>query len=428
MAAQSKVAGVPKAAPKATAKPKAEAKVPAEGTADATALAKQPVQEPTEANRPEAEKSLQPASEEATDVPGKPADDEVTCGHCRKQLLRSGAVAKGGKRYFCQPCHATCQMLLRHGIKIDSELGGAESLDFFQKAKEQRVADGGSLSYTKVRALVKQSLCMRILKTYTEAADGVYKPLSMWARDGLDETQLKNVQEEAPWREDKLLGKVYCVEFQSVHKSKSFQEAEEKLLSLESTMRKRKAAEPADSKPKKSKGQSKGQAEEAAAKAEARCASPALEALQDLESDSEEAGKKKGAKPDAGERRLLRQEEKRLKKLFLAQVAAAAKHQPRLEEAVARLDKAWAKLAKSEKRSELPQLLQESSEEVRLRLEEALKDCGRLLTLRSKGLSKLPDACEAVVFESDKDLQLLAKEVAGVTRSLHDFLKPKEAK
>ena len=417
MAAQSKVAGVP-----LTAKPKAEAKVPAEGTADATALAKQPVQEPTEANRPEAEKSLQPASEEATDVPGKRADDEVTCGHCRKR-----AVAKGGKRYFCQPCHATCQMLLRHGIKIDSELGGAESLDFFQKAKEQRVADGGSLSYTKVRALVKQSLCVRILKTYTEAADGVYKPLSMWARDGLDETQLKNMQEEAPWREDKLLGKVYCVEFQSVHKSKSFQEAEEKLLSLESTMRKRKAAEPADSKPKKSKGQSKGQAEEAAAKAEARCASPALEALQDLESDSEEAGKKKGAKPDAGGRRLLRQEEKRLKKLFLAQVAAAAKHQPRLEEAVARLDKAWAKLAKSEKRSELPQLLQESSEEVRLRLEAALKDCGRLLTLR-KGLSKLPDAREAVVFESDKDLQLLAKEVAGVTRSLHDFLKPKEAK
>ena len=392
---------------------------PAKSKTPATTASVEPsVEEPPSPSPvPEDVPPVAPASAGAEGSAKPQPDEKVTCFRCSCCVPRKDAVTRGdGRRYACRPCHATATMLSRHGITIDAELDSQDSKDFFERAKAERGEGKGSLQYSQLRALVKQSISRRFLREYMESEEGTFKPLSMWRKDGLTEQELATLEKEAPCRTHPVLNtKTYCLVLDKQTSSKSWQQAEAKVLSLESNMKKRKQkALPAPA-GKKAVKQEPEQSETAAVEEPA---------LADLESEEElllPPPKDEDKEARKARKAAERAARKAAAKLFQSQVGAAAKLQPKITPTREKLEKIWQKVrAGAGGLIAVPSATQEEVKETLEKFQTVEKDVQTILQLRAKG--KIPEDTE-YSFAGEKELALFLKCANSLTKTLHGCFK-----
>ena len=166
---------------------------------------------PQEASEKAAAKLLS----EESGADAKPAESQQAsekkflCGRCRTEVNEDELLQREFTNVrYCKPCHATHTALLRHGIQCDKELSEESARKFFRESRLARLG-GGRIAYEKLRTMVKQTMVQETQKLYKEEKAGPFLPLSVHAKNGLDEATLKRIEQEAPMREHPLLGCTY---------------------------------------------------------------------------------------------------------------------------------------------------------------------------------------------------------------------------
>ena len=267
------------------------------------------------------------------------------------------------------------------------------------------------MAYEKLRSMIKQSMVQEQAKIYKEEKAGPYLPLSVHARNGLDEATLKRIENEAPMREHPLLGKTYQVLIEST----SLTQSERRIVMLESSVKKRKKT-----------------AQEPVSGVEAAVAETADDAEEDfaeLESEEEpyepaakrRKGKAKNPEETAAKKRAAAAE-KAEKKTFQLQVTAAGKQRASVQTAREKLAKAWDAVKDTAVGRELPQASRENTVDTLETLAKVLKQIQRVLGMAAKNQDKLPEG-EILEFWSEKDLVGFVKQANAAVKVIANYKK-----
>lgn len=328
----------------------------------------------------------------------------AACDSCKLQVPLSQLTQKAGRsKKVCRGCYAVSVTLLRNGISLDASLDESSIEAFYKSCAEERVRNPkDKLTYQKVRAQVKQQLVRKQTRAWSQKSGGPYLPLSMWKQRGLTEEELANVELKGAKRDHAILGATYQVPIDDETFSRTFEEAEEKLLTLETNFKKRKLAKA------KAKGTAKGKA----------AAEPAAEvdeeakAFSDLES-GDEVPAPAASKDEEKTRKAEERKAERLSKKRFAQVTAAlGKSLPGLRQQQEKLQK----LSGGLNLQTLPAAVQEELAKVTLDLQRGVEEGGQVLARAGKGdvVWKLDDP----FFYDASDVTDLVKNVGALLKTL----------
>jgi RNA polymerase subunit RPABC4/transcription elongation factor Spt4 len=220
--------------------------------------------------------------------------DRFVCERCHRDLPKAELCDTCGTKNTCLGCRGILVMINKHcgsATEFLDLLDPESQTDFFAKTLEEKKAGEGTLRYKNLRATFVSQLASRTVKTWTNAVNGDFLPLSVWEKRGFD---TKEIEAKAPMRTHEILGATYRVDLFSQNFAHATSEAEEKVLNMEMKVQK-KRAESAASSAKSGKGKGrKGKASvledenEAPPLSEEQLAEKRkLEQLVDLETDSE---------------------------------------------------------------------------------------------------------------------------------------------
>lgn len=221
--------------------------------------------------------------------------DRFVCVRCHRDLPKAELCDTcGTKKNTCLGCRGILVMIQKHcgsTTEFLDLLDPESQTDFFAKTLEEKKAGEGVLRYKNLRATFVSQLAGRTVKTWTNAVNGDFLPLSVWEKRGFD---TKKIEDRAPMQTHEILGATYRVDLFSQNFAHATSEAEEKVLNMEMKAQK-KRAESAASSAKGGKG--KGRKGKASMLEDENVAPPLseeqlsekrkLEQLVDLETDSE---------------------------------------------------------------------------------------------------------------------------------------------
>ena len=297
------------------------------------------------------------------------AAEKKRCDRCNLLCDPTDGHARSKSKWVCKDCYATGMTMARHGLNVESDMSPAQLLAFYGRCKDERLSnDEHRLSYKKTRALVKEQLITASVRRFTETSCGTYKPLSMYAKDGLTEDELQRVQEQCPTREHPVLGTTYKLDFTSDTMQRVQEEVEQKLLQLETACKKKKTPALQDAQ-------------------QPQAGLQALEdgqPLEDLESDEDveqtRKGQGKGGKDpaQAARKKAERQAAQKAKKDFKALTALMGRVLPSLRKLNAQLPALQEKLGQ-EGLEGLPEATREELDELAPRLANYDRSCSRRL-------------------------------------------------
>ena len=351
------------------------------------------------------------------------AVEKKRCDRCNLLCDPTEGHARSKSKWVCKDCYATGMTIARHGLNVESDMSPANLLAFYCRCKEERLSnDERRLSYKKTRALVKEQLITASVRRFTETSGGTYKPLSMYAKEGLTEAELKRVQDYCPTQEHPVLGTTYKVDFTSDMMQRVQEEVEQKLLQLETACKKKKTPALQD-------------AEQPQAGLQALENGPPLE---DLESDEDaeqtRKGQGKGGKDpaEAERKKAERQAARKAKKDFKGLTALMGRVLPSLRKFNAQLPALQEKLGQ-EGLEGLPEATREELEELAPRLANYEQDGQKLLAQAAAGKTvwegATPLTFTAVdVSEALKSTSALARTLAKRKREVAPLQPAKKAK
>lgn len=207
------------------------------------------------------------------------------CHKCGCKVTAENASSAKGSRHTqvaCKNCICVTAMLQRHlgGMPDEWSLMEREQqMNFFKSCLTLKDERTSSFSYSKVRALLVNSLVEKKTSSEVEAYGGAFHPLSYWEKLGYD---VKVIEANAPREEHEFLGTVYQVKIHSGSNEQRRDQVEESLLNCERACKKRK--KPSLALPKgKAKAKAKAELPD-----EQKALEDSLAQLEDLQTDSED--------------------------------------------------------------------------------------------------------------------------------------------
>lgn len=331
-----------------------------------------------------------------------PAEEEIctdrSCAKCKHVFPKTEMVLKETQRpdlrYTCRACHAALTQLRRKGLVLNNLLLTEESLvSFFVQAQEERKeAEGGRLSFQRVRALLKRQMVTETQTRQVNSYDGEWQPLSVWELRGYD---VAKIEEQCPCETHSVLGKTYKLTIHAESDATITSEVERRLVTLENAaLQKKSSAQPAPG-------------------------VPALELEEAPEPKESSRKRKAGLSPE--EREQNKQAKAAQKKLEVERkvaTAAAVKYLPQLKVVETKLQDKVAKLGDQ---------YNDVSGKVQQEVRACLEDLAQVLSVGSKVLSQAaagkPLADVDVPWRKDKDLQSKLKTANSCLRALHEFVR-----
>lgn len=173
-------------------------------------------------------------------VPAEPVQFTTTCRRCQREVCIDDLAAEkhdSQSEAVCKPCHNLQVMIAkRFGTKAFNDLIDTDSqVQFFKDCLQKN--GSGPLVFKNVRSCLKQSMRASVERTSKHGNQGSYQPLEYWVKLGYDGDRIKS---KAPKQEHPVLGTTYAVDVVCYSDETLESMCEDKLLSLEQDVKKRK--------------------------------------------------------------------------------------------------------------------------------------------------------------------------------------------
>lgn len=266
-------------------------------------------------------------------------------------------------------------------------------VSFFVEAQQERMeAEGGRLSFSRVRSLLKRQMITETQTRRTDSHDGEWQPLSVWELRGYDPVK---IEEQCPCEMHSVLGKTYKLVIHAESDATISSEVERRLVTLESAALQKKSS------------------------AVSTPGVPALELEEALE-PKESSRKRKGGltQEEKEQNKRAKAAQKKLEVERKVATAAAVKYLPALKAVEAKL---------KEKSDKLGNQFANLSAEVQREVKDCLEDLAQVVAIGTKVLSQAAAgkalADVDVPWKKDKDLQSKVKVANSCLRALQEFVR-----
>ena len=241
VAAKTGAKAAPKAAPKTAAKTNAKAAPASKAASPATA---------TPAAKAASAAAPAPAAPAVPPVPsGEVVDGLVVetqrprkynCNRCKAEVdpLRCIVKSKSSQVFYCHGCNNTCCMLSRkmNWPPVEfTQLPDADQEKFFQDAAKLQ-ADGGRLSYGKLRGSLKGTFVTTTIRQSAAHVNTEDLPMSVWISRGWEESHIRRTCIK---KDDAIHGEVWAVPVRSSKETAITQQIESMIATWEKQMRKK---------------------------------------------------------------------------------------------------------------------------------------------------------------------------------------------